>query len=305
MGKFQQARVLVAGGNGFIGQHLVQRLAKMGAQVTSLGVGSSQAPEAVTYLEVDITDQVALKQVLGTCQFEYVFNLSGYINHAPLQKGGRDVIDAHYNGTLNLVGLLWWDGLKRFIQIGSSDEYGNAPSPQSENMREAPISPYSFAKTASTQLIQMLSRTEKFPGVVARFFLVYGPGQDEKRFLPQIIQSCLKDQSFPTSEGKQIRDFCYIDDVIDALLLAATKEEAVGEVFNIASGQPVAIRSVLEMVQTQIGQGEPQFGEYPYRPGENMSLYADVALAKEKLGWAAQVPLEEGVVKTIAFYRES
>lgn len=93
------------------------------------------------------------------------------------------MIDTHYAGILNLMDQVYWSGLKRFVQVGSSDEYGIGPAPQNEQLRESPISPYSAAKAGMTHLIQTLSRTERFPGVVVRLFLVYGHGQNQQRFL--------------------------------------------------------------------------------------------------------------------------
>ena len=162
--------------------------------------------------------------------------------------------------------------LKRFVQIGSSDEYGNAPAPQNEKMREQPISPYSLAKVASTHFLQMLYRSENFPAVTLRLFLTYGPGQDVKRFLPQIIQGCLNNADFPTSAGEQIRDFCFVEDAVRAVTQALTVPEAIGEVFNVASGEQVKIRTMIEIVCALTGSGKPLYGEVPYRPGENMEL---------------------------------
>ena len=214
-------------------------------------------------------------------------------------EGGRNIIDTHFIGVQNLIQVIDWYELKRFVQIGSSDEYGNLPAPQSEEMREGPISSYSLGKLASTQLLQMLYRTVKLPAVTLRLFLVYGPGQDEKRFLPQIIKGCLSDNNFPTSAGLQLRDFCYIDDVIDGILTVLTNDKVNGEVINLASGTPVAIREVVEQVQKTVGKGSPEFGEIPYRVGENMELYANVSKAKELLDWEAKVSLESGIEKTV------
>jgi nucleoside-diphosphate-sugar epimerase len=105
----------------------------------------------------------------------------------------------HFGGVQNILQSVNLDSLKRFVQIGSSDEYGNLSAPQTEDMRESPISPYSLGKAASTQLLQMLYSTEGLPTVILRLFLVYGPGQDLRRFIPQVIQGCLSSGYFPTS----------------------------------------------------------------------------------------------------------
>jgi nucleoside-diphosphate-sugar epimerase len=214
------------------------------------------------------------------------------------------VIDTHVGGLLNLLEVLGASELKGFVQIGSSDEYGGAPAPQSEDQREAPISPYSAAKAANTHLIQALARTEAFPGVVVRYFLVYGPGQDHRRFLPQIIAGALKNDAFPTSAGTQLRDFCYVDDAVRGTLLAAALPAARGQVVNIASGRPVAVREVVEAVVRLVGRGRPQFGAHAFRANENMALYADTSKARELLGFEAATSLEEGLSRTIAWFRD-
>ena len=165
-------------------------------------------------------------------------NLGGYINHT-LFKGRRTTtIEEHFTAIQNFITVLSREKLRRFVQVGSSDEYGNAPAPQHEHLREAPISPYSLGKVATTHFMQMLHQTEAFPAVILRLFLTYGPGQNEERFLPQIIKGCLNDRSFPTSAGEQLRDFCYIEDVVYAIFLVLENDSVNGEIFNIASGQP-------------------------------------------------------------------
>ena len=305
---FNNASTLVVGGSGFIGRALVQRLVDLGSEVTSIGMRRlslvSNEMKSFKCITADVRTPQSLAGALKKERFDYVFNLGGYIDHRPFVKGGRNLIDAHYTGMINLLEQTSHDQLKCFVQVGSSDEYGNNPSPQNETMREAPISPYSAAKTAATHLIQAMARTENFPGVVARLFLVYGPGQDDKRFLPQIIQGCLQGATFPVSEGKQLRDFCHIDDVVQGLLLSAVQKRAGGEVINLASGKPVSIKTVIETVVKLIGNGNPEFGAHPYRPGESMALYADVKKAAEIIGWQPAKTLEQGLEETISWYKK-
>ncbi|MBI4843570.1 MAG: NAD-dependent epimerase/dehydratase family protein [Nitrospirae bacterium] len=297
-------RILITGGTGFIGSCLAQRCLQQTPLVTCIDAGDKKISSAnVEYIRADVSDKENLRRAFGKRTFDYVFNLSGYIDHTPYFKGGRSLIETHFAGLMNLTDCLDRESLKGFVQIGSSDEYGSAPAPQREDMRERPISPYSFAKTAASHFMQMLSDTEGFPGTVLRFFLVYGPGQDEKRFLPQIIKACLNNEEFKTSEGRQLRDFCYIDDAAEAMTAAALTSGARGHIINIASGTPVSIREMVEKVMKSAGGGKPLWGFYPYRKGENMELYADISLAKKILGWSPQTGIEHGLKKTIEYYR--
>ena len=298
-------KILVVGGSGFLGKHLVRRCLRDTRFVSCIGLSRNKKGffEDIEVINVDINNKDVLWAILNKKSFDYIFNLGGYIDHTNYFNGGRKVIETHFVGLLNILDCIDVKSLKGFVQIGSSDEYGNVPSPQRETMRESPISPYSHAKVAASHFIQMLNRTEGFPGVVLRFFLVYGAGQDNKRFLPQIINGCLNNIEFKTSEGKQLRDFCYIDDVIEAMIKAAVLPQSKGNVINIASGIPVIIKDVIQKVMLFTDGGKPMWGAHPYRVGENMQLYADISLAKNLLHWEPQVSLDVGLKKTIEYYK--
>lgn len=298
-------RLLIVGGTGFIGRHLCTEARAHGYAVTSLSTAEPSAPvPGVRYLTGDISRNPAAAEFLRGLDFEYVVNAGGYIDHSPFRSNGRRVVDVHLGGAINLVAACNREVLKKFVQIGSSDEYGSAQAPQHEAMREEPIAPYSFAKAAASQLLQTLWRSERFPAAVARLFLVYGPGQNEKRFLPQLIAGCLRDQEFPVSEGAQLRDFCHVSDVAKGILAMLDAPEACGEVINIASGQPVSIAEMITRVRELVGAGRPRFGEIAYRPGESMALYADITKAGRLLDWRARISLDEGLRTTIDWYRE-
>ena len=296
--------LLVIGGTGFIGHHLLRASHQRGWKVTSVSLNSptkERFVDDVCYLNFDVTDRGLVKKYLDK-DFDYVVNLGGYINHKLFKDGGRNLIDTHFITIQNLVEVLPRNKLKRFVQIGSSDEYGNAPAPQNEKMREQPISPYSLAKVASTHFLQMLYRTEKFPAVTLRLFLTYGPEQDLGRFIPQIIRGCLDDATFPTTDGEQLRDFCYVEDTVRAILQALVVTDVSGEVFNIGSGVPVSIHEIIEKVRQITSSGKPQYGVVPFRPGENMELYANIFKAKTILKWLPVISLENGLQKVINSY---
>ena len=299
--------LVIVGGTGFIGGHLAKRAIDCGFKTYVLSLNppsESQKIQKVEYIQADISNLEELNEKLVITAYDYVVNLSGYVNHSSYLDGGRSVVDCHFNGVQNLLEVIDWSSLKRFVQIGTSDEYGNHLSPQSEKMPPSPISPYALAKTSSSNLLQMLYHSENFPAVILRLFLVYGPNQNNLRFLPQIIKGCINGDSFPVSAGNQIRDFCYVEDIIDGILMTFNKNEANGEVINLASGMPISIKNAIEIVQKIIGKGGPVFDQIPYREGENMSLYADITKAKKIINWQPKTSFSIGIKKTIQFFEK-
>ena len=294
--------LLVVGGSGFIGRYLCEIALKMGYQVTSLSpnkVDLEKKIKKVLYLVGDISDYYSLVKVLGNKRFEFVVNLSGYIDHRTISQGGEHVIKMHFEGLRNLIKVINTTKLVRFIQIGTSDEYGGGFSPQKEIEREQPFSAYSFAKVASSYYVQMLNREEGFPGTVIRLFLVYGPNQGLSRFIPQVILGCLSDRKFNVSPGEQLRDFCYVADVANAILLALEVPNIDGEIINIGSGMPLKIKDVVQKINTIIGKGHPVYGGVDYRTGEKMALYPDVSKSISILNYQPKVSLDEGLIRTI------
>ena len=300
-------RILVVGGSGFIGSHVVPRAISMGMDVTFTGTHENKpglASGEAEYICLDTTDRDAVYHALHGRQFEYVVNCGGYINHAGIHDGGYQVTREHFYSVVNLIEAIPRDSLQCFVNLGSSDEYGSCSAPQRENMREQAISPYSAAKLAATHFLQMLWHSEEFPAVTLRLFLVYGPGQGENRFLPQVILSCIDGRRFPTSTGEQLRDFCYIDDVVRAIFLALNRPSARGEVINIASGVPVPVRDVVATIVREVGGGDPDYGKFPLRTVENMQLFADITKARKLLKWMPEIPFEVGLERTILFFRQ-
>ena len=303
MDKLRKPKLLVIGGTGFIGYHLIKKAKVKSWDVTSISLKSKKnLIKGVKYYRVDLRNEKKLKKILNK-KFDYVVNLGGYINHQSLNKGGNKEIEVHFHGVMNLIKYLSRHKLKRFVQIGSSDEYGDAASPQKETSKEKPISPYSLAKLLSTNFLIMLNITENFPSTILRLFLTYGPKQNSKRFLPQIIKGCLNNNVFKTTKGNQIRDFCYIDDVIDAIFIVLKSKRSNGEIFNVASGKPISIKKMINKVCKITQKGKPKFGSIPYRDGENMKLFANTSKIKKILGWKAKITLDEGLKKTIESYK--
>ena len=296
-----KTHLLVVGGTGFIGYHLALAAKKKGWKVTSISLKKPKKYryiKGINYLKVDISNLKFLSQKLKG-SFTYVVNLGGYVDHTTSKIQGYKVTKSHFIGVVNLTKILFKKKIKKFIQIGSSIEYGRTKSPQIENFPCKPVSYYGLAKLASTQFLLMLFKREKFPVTILRFFQVYGPKQDQNRFLPQIIRGCINNKKFPVSEGNQIRDFCYIDDVVQAIFLALKSKKSNGEIFNIGSGNPLKIKKAINIIKKKIGKGHPEFGKLKYRKNESMKLYPNIKKAKIKLKWKPKFSFDDGIRNVI------
>ena len=165
-------KLLIVGGTGFIGRKLAQYSLRFNFNTYILSKNKVKGKDKLSdikYIKCDCTNVKQLTQKISKIKFDYVINSSGYINHNPYSsKIGKKTFEEHFEVVKNLVSILNRGNLKKFLQIGSSDEYGNSPSPQSENYRENPISPYSFGKVASTHFLQMLNRTEQFKSTTVK-----------------------------------------------------------------------------------------------------------------------------------------
>tara|TARA_Y100000991_G_C21975409_1_gene351906 strand:- start:2155 stop:3078 length:924 start_codon:yes stop_codon:yes gene_type:complete len=300
--------LLVVGGTGFIGYHVAKRAMNEGFDVYSISRNPPiplREVKGVEYNFFDLLNNEHLKKFLNDKEFNYVVNTSGCINHQLFIDGGNKVFENHFFATKNLIHFLNRKKLKSFIHLGSSDEYGDNISPISEIQRESPISPYSFAKVATSHMLQMLQRTEQFPAVILRLFLVYGPTQDKERFLPNLIINSLRNNDIPITFGEQLRDFCYVNDVVNAIFLSFDKENALGNIINIASGDPIKIKEMVIRVNSLIQKGKPLFGSIKYRTNESMSLYADIRKAKKVLNWKPTYKIEHALKETVNWYKEN
>ena len=293
--------ILIIGGTGFIGYHLAKRSLKKGWTVTSI---SSKAPKKkrylpkVKYLLCDITKKKVLRRNIQK-QFKYVVNLGGYVDHSNKKK----TFQSHYTGCKNLTEILLKKTPKAFVQIGSSIEYGNAKSPQKENFRCNPKSVYGKAKLLASKHLLNLFKKQEFPSTVLRLYQAYGPRQDLNRFIPIIISGCIKNKQFPCSKGNQLRDFLYVDDVVNAILKSLTNKNARGQIINIGSGKPRKIKNIIDYIKRTSKGGYPQFGRVKLRKDEILEVYPDIKKAKNKINWKPKTSFKKGLKVTIDSFK--
>ena len=306
---YQDKRVLVTGADGFIGSHLSVRLAGLGAKATCL-IGPRRhlwrleaVKDNVFIVEGDAKTSSRMREVFAEHRPEIVFNAAAVVNTARTLVNAAEVIENNYGIAESVISAATETGVRRLVQFGSIEEYGSARVPFAEDMREEPISPYSLGKTMATQYALTMGKLAPMEVCVVRPAATYGPAQGAVMLIPNIIKSCLEKKDFDMNPGEQLRDFIYVDDLVEGVLACGAHEAATGQIINLGSGRGVKVREVVE--QTLASMGNPirvNFGVQPYRPLDFMEFYMSTEKAKKLLGWEAKTSLEDGIAQTTAWY---
>ena len=296
-------KILVTGGTGFIGYHVAKKCISLNWSVFIL---SSKSPNKkryikdVKYIKCDITNKKKIEKKLSY-NFDYVVNLAGYVDHIERKK----TFLSHYNGCKNLADYFVNKKIKSFVQIGSSAEYGNLSSPQNETTMCLPKSNYAKAKHLATKYLLALYKKNKFPVTILRLYQVYGPHQDQNRFIPIVIKNSLTNKTFNVSSGKQERDFLYVDDVVNAIIKSLVESKSKGEIFNIGLGKAMQLKKILFLILKLCKGGKPVYGKINLRKEENFITYPKISKIKKLLKWKPKYSFYNGLKKTIKFYEKN
>jgi nucleoside-diphosphate-sugar epimerase len=308
------AHYLVTGGAGFIGSHLSEELARRGHTVRvadNLITGKRSNLDhvkGVEFLEGDLADPAfAQRAVQGV---EYV------LHQAAIPSVPRSVQDpitsnrANVDATLNVLVAARDAGVKRLVFAGSSSAYGNTPTlPKREDMPSNPLSPYALQKVVGEQYLQMFTRLYGLETVSIRYFNVFGPRQDPTSPYSGVISvfaTALIENRSPKiyGDGEQTRDFTYVVNVVDGVLRACEAAGASGEVINVATGGRISLNQLFKAMRTLLGGTvEPEYFEV--RSGDVKDSQADVTKAERILGYTPIVSFEDGLKKTLEWYRTS
>jgi UDP-glucose 4-epimerase len=305
-------KVVVTGGAGFIGSNLARVLAgeNQVVIVDDFSTGCIENiqdiidSQSVTLIEGNITDLNLLQRSFK--DVDYVFHEAA-IPSVP--RSVKDPISSNYaniNGTLNVFVAARDTCVKKVVYASSSSVYGDAPTlPKKEDMNPCPLSPYAVSKLTGEYYSQVFTEVYNLPTVSLRYFNVYGPRQDPSSeyaaVVPRFINRVLNDEPpIIYGDGEQTRDFTFINDVVNANILAAESE--ITGVFNIAGGKRISINELAKLVVGIIGKGlDPVYDDC--RPGDIKHSLADISKAKEKLGYIPKVEISDGLLETIKWFQ--
>ena len=304
-------RVLVTGAGGFIGSHVTRALLERGAEVYAMSSSVSSlmpvrladiAPD-VRIVEANVADRSAMDAMARSVRPELVAHLAAFTHVGKSFRRVDESLTTNIHGTVNL--LLALDGdYERFVYTGTSEIYGDVPTPFREDAPVNPVSPYSVSKYAGERYSLMFHQAYGWPIVCLRPFNAYGPWQTPDRVIPEVILTALQGGELLTTEGSQTREFNFVADLAEGFVAALGAPDVDGRVINLGCGQDISIRDLTGKVLDLMGNPiEARIGALPHRPTEIWSMCSDNTRARELLGWQPRHTLDEGLQETIAWYR--
>lgn len=300
-------RLLITGATGFVGAKVLELALADGHAVAALVRPQSPArrlmPFAGRYerIAAQLSDRPALAAAFSAFRPDAIIHCAWFgVGNAA--RFDESQISENIDAACALVEAGAASGCAAFIGTGSQGEYG-AGSAMLEDSLPEPTTLYGAAKVTALYLTRQLAAQSGMRHAWLRLFSTYGPDDNDGWLIPSLIAQMLRGERPKTTLGTQVWDWLYIDDVARGLLAAATTPGAAG-IFNLGSGEPVQVRSAVEMIRDLAAPGmELVFGEVPFRPDQVMHMQADIARLKTATGWAPQVPFAQGIAQTVAWYR--
>ena len=308
-------KFLVTGGAGFIGSNICKELISQGCFVRVVdnlltGKKSNLASiiDKIDFIQADMGDaevaQSAMKDI------DVVLH-QGALPSVPRSVDDPAATHKHcVDATFTLLLAARDTGIKRFVYAASSSAYGDTPTlPKVETMTPMPLSPYAAAKLVGEYYCSVFYKVFGLETISLRYFNVFGPQQDPASqyaaAIPAFVTAILKDEP-PTvyGDGEQSRDFTYIDNVVQANLLAARAKQTKGQVINVACGEAVTVNAIIDMINELVGKNiKPNYTDP--RPGDVKHSLADITLAQKLIGYKTKVPFKQGLKLAINWYRDN
>jgi len=304
---------LVTGGAGFIGSHIVQRLVKRGERVRvvdNLCTGEierlASVLSVIDFVEEDLADPAVCDRVVDGV--DYVLHQAAIPS---VQRSIRDPMAsnrANITATLNVLESCRTHGVRRLVYAASSSAYGNTKVlPKREDMPATPLSPYALQKFVGERYAKLYFDLYKLETVSLRYFNVFGPSQDPyseySAVIPKFITKLLAGEKLTIfGDGEQSRDFTYVENVVQANLLALTADGAAGKMMNLGCGTRISLNQLVKQLENILGLNA-QVEYLPARAGDVRDSLADIGLAERLLGYLPRVSVEDGLARTVDWFR--
>ena len=293
----QGKRILVTGGNGYLGQFLVKALENEKANVFILDKNVEPSAKA---FQVDITKKEEVEEAISQIKPEIIFHLAAILNRERNFDNFQVSNNINHLGTYHLLEALKTIPYTNFIFTSTSEIYGDNQAPFHEEQLPDAVSPYSLTKVYSENLIKTFSKLNDKSFTILRLFNFFGENMPAEFFIPQLIESLKTQEKFDMTEGGQIRDFLHIDDVISALVLAGQQTEPTNEIYNVCSGTGVTLKELVKTIQNELKSNcKINFGALPYRANEVWNMVGDNTKIEKELGFIPKYKIEAAVRKVV------
>lgn len=297
-----QKRVILTGASGFIGANLARRLLRDGHEVHLLVRPAESrwrldsVSGEVSYYEVALQQQALLEDIVTRIDPDWVFHLAAYGSYST-QRDVQSIITTNYNGTVNLVEACLKTGFQAFVNAGSSSEYGYKGHAPVESELPEPNSHYAASKAAATLYCQFIASQSQRRLTTLRLYSVFGPWEEPTRLMPTLLLAALRGGLPPLVSPTIARDFVYVDDIVEAFLMAAGATAEVHRgVYNIGTGVQTTLLALVEVVRQHFEiSAEPQWGSMPDRGWDTDVWVADPTLVESQIGWKPTHSLESGL----------
>ncbi len=304
-------RVLLTGGTGFVGANLARRLLREGHEVHLLLRPDYQSwridaiRDHIRLHELHLHDLDAVVRVVSQIRPDWIFHLAAYGAYS-WQNDLQQMVRTNIQGTMNVLTACLKLGFDAFVNAGTSSEYGYKSEPPSETTFLEPNSHYAVTKASATLFCRYTAQREKAPVTTLRLYSVYGAYEDANRLIPALILNGLKGNLPPLVSPDTARDYVFIDDVVDAFLLAATARHGVpGEVYNIGTGIQTTIADAVAITKRVLHvTGEPVWGSLAQRAWDTNTWVADNTHAAAQLDWTPRYDFESGFKTTVEWLRK-
>ena len=304
--------ILVTGGSGFIGSHLISFLSSQDAKVHAL-IFSREAnaqnlwkfkTKSIKYYKCSLLNFRDLNTIVKFIKPVKIIHLGSLVDLNRSFQIARRGIHTNIEGTLNLLESLRNVPFDLFVYASSVEVYGNGPIPFRENQREVPPSPYAISKLAGEHFINFYSKIYNYPISILRLSTCYGPGQNKNKLIPSIIKSALASRPIKVGQTNQNRNFIYIKDLIKAMGKVLVKPKAINEILNIGNEESISIEKIIESIKILTGSNSLVLaGSVPNREQEIQNWDISTVKTKKILGWKASTPLKKGLKETISWYQ--
>lgn len=302
--------ILITGGAGFIGSNLIKKLVELNYDVNLILKESTDLWRIKDILKkvkihyADLSEKNELTKIVKKINPLFIIHLATYSNYRS-QSDVKQMIEVNIKGTLNLLMASKDINYKIFVNTGSSSEYGIKDSPMKENDSLEPVSFYGATKAFSTFLCQIFAKEYRKPIVTLRPFSVYGPLEEEKRFIPTVIKAIINGKPIKLTPGKQRRDFIYIDDIVDIYMRTMSYGKKLsGQILNIGTGiehtNDEAVQTLFNITGKKV---KVEKGAFPKRLWDTFHWVADTSKIRKYLNWKPKFNLKDGLKKTYFWYK--